>query len=442
MAFKAPCDCNAVAGLKAYFPNEAGIVTNQVFLFTDAHGNNLTGIGHLFAAGAIVKVILNIDEGKAYIQNADTNAYLEGKFEEKADLVDGKVPAEQLPAMDYIPTTEKGAASGVATLGADGKVPTGQLPSMGYNKVETLTDATKSLFGFGASAVPSDVFSWVGNYNQHWWARRFNRSHYVEVLGELSSTVNIMSVPNSKYTAYAVYYYDSVSFDSNGNFVLGTEHTVTFSYSESTSANVLKGKYFYETSNGTKITSTLYYMPSNAANVTQQIDGSWYRVLGSAQVVSKRFVETTEEWEYIQAPERNRYPDTGVVDSVEYRYFGIPFDNAVTAPRIATGNYTGTGTYGESNPNSITFNFEPKLVFMVAENNGTTYSPYGNYSRYGVVPFYLMPQDYAMHWGFSGNESYAPYGKRKGNTMYWYNTKGASYQYNASGNIYYWLAIG
>ena len=158
MAFKAPCDCNAVAGLKVYFPNEAGIATSQVFLFADAHGNNLTGIGHLFRTGAIVKVILHMDEGKAYIQNADTNAYLEGKFEGKADLVDGKVPAEQLPAMDYIPTKEKGAVSGVATLGADGKVPTGQLPSVGYSKAETLNDATKTLFGLSADGVPDDVF--------------------------------------------------------------------------------------------------------------------------------------------------------------------------------------------------------------------------------------------------------------------------------------------
>ena len=97
VSFKAPCDCNAVAGLKVYFPNDMGLATNQVFLFTDAHGNNLTGIGHLFAAGAIVKVILNVDDGKAYIQNADTNAYLEAKLEEVKEMVKnaaGKAHAE------------------------------------------------------------------------------------------------------------------------------------------------------------------------------------------------------------------------------------------------------------------------------------------------------------------------------------------------------------
>lgn len=33
---------------------------------------------------------------------------------------DGTIPPEQLPPMDYIPTSQKGTAGGVATLGADG----------------------------------------------------------------------------------------------------------------------------------------------------------------------------------------------------------------------------------------------------------------------------------------------------------------------------------
>lgn len=40
----------------------------------------------------------------------------------------GKVPASQLPEMDYIPSGEKGKKNGVATLGADGKLTDGQVP--------------------------------------------------------------------------------------------------------------------------------------------------------------------------------------------------------------------------------------------------------------------------------------------------------------------------
>ena len=45
---------------------------------------------------------------------------------------DGRVPADQLPSLDYVPNAEKGAANGVATLGPDGKVPEVQIPSLGY----------------------------------------------------------------------------------------------------------------------------------------------------------------------------------------------------------------------------------------------------------------------------------------------------------------------
>lgn len=44
----------------------------------------------------------------------------------------GKVPSEQLPSMDYIPSSQKGSANGVASLDSSGKVPSAQLPAMDY----------------------------------------------------------------------------------------------------------------------------------------------------------------------------------------------------------------------------------------------------------------------------------------------------------------------
>lgn len=83
ITFKAPCDCTAVTGLKIYYPiltDSAATSTNKTFVFRDTNGNNLTGIEHLFTSGAYVKVILDITNNYAYIQNADTNKYLENKF--------------------------------------------------------------------------------------------------------------------------------------------------------------------------------------------------------------------------------------------------------------------------------------------------------------------------------------------------------------------------
>ena len=61
-------------------------------------------------------------------ENADK---IDAALKDKADLDEsGKLKESQLPSLSYIPTSQKGAAGGVASLGADGKVPSGQLPAM------------------------------------------------------------------------------------------------------------------------------------------------------------------------------------------------------------------------------------------------------------------------------------------------------------------------
>lgn len=78
VVFTAPCNCSEIDGLKVYYPDG-----EKEFVFKDAHGNALTGIGEAFAEGALVKTILDVTKGFAYIQNADTNSYIEGTFVKK-----------------------------------------------------------------------------------------------------------------------------------------------------------------------------------------------------------------------------------------------------------------------------------------------------------------------------------------------------------------------
>lgn len=83
LTFKSPADCSDVTGLIIYYP-EGGSVTSKTFKFVDAHGVDVgSGTVSLFAANALVKVILDTDAAKAYVQNADTNAYLEGELAKK-----------------------------------------------------------------------------------------------------------------------------------------------------------------------------------------------------------------------------------------------------------------------------------------------------------------------------------------------------------------------
>ena len=84
VVFRSPVDCSQVTGLKVYYD---GGNASQEFAFADAHGNNVGDIDHLFAENVAVKVILDVTTGMAFVQNADTNAYLEGRFNEIEESV-------------------------------------------------------------------------------------------------------------------------------------------------------------------------------------------------------------------------------------------------------------------------------------------------------------------------------------------------------------------
>ena len=86
VVFRSPVDCSQITGLIVYF-KENGNTASQEFALADAHGNNVGDIDHLFAENVVVKVILDVAHGMAFVQNADTNAYLEGRFGRKADGV-------------------------------------------------------------------------------------------------------------------------------------------------------------------------------------------------------------------------------------------------------------------------------------------------------------------------------------------------------------------
>ena len=87
VVFRSPADCSQVTGLVIY--HNGG---KTEFAFADAHGNNVGDIDHLFAENAVVKVILDVTAGMAFVQNADTNAYIERTF---VKTVNGRSPDEK-----------------------------------------------------------------------------------------------------------------------------------------------------------------------------------------------------------------------------------------------------------------------------------------------------------------------------------------------------------
>ena len=98
VTFKAPCDSTEVTGIKVYYKvetEEGSTDANKTFTFRDAHGSALTTIGNLYKEGAYVVVLLDTTNNYAFIQNADTNGYIENTMAKKTDVntaLNGKAP--------------------------------------------------------------------------------------------------------------------------------------------------------------------------------------------------------------------------------------------------------------------------------------------------------------------------------------------------------------
>lgn len=111
--------------------------------------------------------------------------------------------------------------------------------------------------------------------------------------------------------------------------------------------------------------------------------------------------------------------------------------NGGSPVQIATGSYTGTGKYGSSNPTVLTFDFRPKLVGI---SQGHSFTNHGA----TLLPFDALSEKF-QNIGISGdsNSTWSACAKRNAeNGISLYNDSYPSYQFNDSGKVYYYFAIG
>lgn len=116
---------------------------------------------------------------------------------------------------------------------------------------------------------------------------------------------------------------------------------------------------------------------------------------------------------------------------------------ALGTGRVAVGSYAGTGETGVDHPNSLTFPFVPKLIWIPVEifSNGTMI----NYQEYGVFAPLALTTGYKKIGPtfYNGGSCYAKCSSDK-KTVYWYAdpSYNDSTQLNNAGSTYYYFAIG
>lgn len=104
---------------------------------------------------------------------------------------------------------------------------------------------------------------------------------------------------------------------------------------------------------------------------------------------------------------------------------------ANTKAKIEAGSYTGTGTYGKSNPNSLASSLIPAVIFISADDYSESHRlrlTYGNTVTGCEGASASSAQLRVSGWGTS--------------TISWYSDSSAVAQLNVSGFVYHYVIVG
>ena len=330
------------------------------------------------------------------------------------------------------------------------------------NKASLLKDATAALFGLTAAAVPDDVLAELGKYKQYWWRRRVNLG-YQEVKTNLTKnqTVTSWGFPDLQYAK-------SITIDANtGQYTLVNPKTVVCAGSRNQdvimaslqeivnnapcyvkSSKSLDGGQDYQlfylpagstagSSSGSTTEYTIYMYEASSTNLYTCISVAASGVVQAQGVSFAKYDPSQNAWEYLRSNSRSAYPDGGISGGYEYEYLGVPLDNTVTAPKIETGRYVGTGTYGQANPNTLTFGFAPKIVCVFGPTAGSGLgNPLTNYAM-------ILTGDAGFRSDSGRTIGYFVVHQITGNTVSWYSTDSQpGSQGNIANNTYNYIAIG
>ena len=116
--------------------------------------------------------------------------------------------------------------------------------------------------------------------------------------------------------------------------------------------------------------------------------------------------------------------------------------------KIQTGSYIGTGTYGASNPCSITFDSTPKILWLYGVKDSL--GPYSlNNAKKPIINLNDIPNVVTKRYGLCNkdNPEFA-FGRLINNTYSWYSIYDGSSsseikageQFNRKDEVYYWMA--
>lgn len=296
------------------------------------------------------------------------------------------------------------------------------------NKANLLQDTVAQMFGLFNTSVPNDVFNFLGKFNLHWWMANGYIAPYYTLGESYEAKVGREGTANT----YSIQYSDSISVNDSGDVSLDNPTSIEIETDFS-------GKHadkFNQIPTGSFVTSPDFrdgntvYQKSGDAYETY-VSKVWYTYLPLTSVVGHPAILSGES--YVYSTERDAYPDDGNVGKTYYKYVGIPYENFTHMPvKIENGTYVGTGTSGSRNPNTLTFGFEPKVLFIDVYDSATHCTACAVRGRRSITTT-LADNGYSRDCIFTWS----------GQEVSWYSEDGnAGYQLNTSNTPYYYVGIG
>lgn len=412
VTFKAPCNCDEVTGIKVTYPDTSGVETFKEFIFKDAHGNDLTGIGDLFVEGAYVKVVLDTNLLVGYIQNADTNAYLEAALNNKADrtlsnLTDmqkalyniGGRPRKNLLDNPRFKVNQRGQSS--YEIGASSRYGIDRWKKTGGNTItETISDD-------GVTFTSSEAWQVSQVFESGFGAKLEGQLLTFTVLfadGALATATGVVPTPPGEYAM--------VARISNKMFVRLHQNDLFAIFSGDANVTYSIKAVKLEIGEG----QTLCYKDS---------DGNW---------------QLYDDYDYdadLASCTFNHYQIEGGFLGKEYAEGIGVLDEVAGCAKIASGTYTGTGGYGTNNKTSITLPFVPKVLIVVGEaDDSSSGRLFGFYAVHGMTKCISY-----IYGNQSSSTVKAIIISWNGQTVSWYSTSGIPYQLNESNKTYRYVAL-
>lgn len=314
------------------------------------------------------------------------------------------------------------------------------------NKASLLKDATAALFGLGTDAVPDDALSWISFLNKYYWRRKTFADKYV--VNEIEDEKGVPISYKDDSTARKVYYADSYTFNSEkSTFTLVDYQVVSVRPTQasiSSLGDIFENKYVLPEGlsgafgNLPVNTQFIFHVGSNHSITYPSGSNPWYYYKPAKRLKGERQIEDGE-WQILSSYNKDEFPKTGLYNEMLYDFLDSPVNRIATNTRIQTGKYVGTGTAGEANKNSLTFDIAPSIIVIYGEWGANTAVGY-------TVPVVIVPYVGMDKFGFisrAGNAAGYVECKCKfeGNSISWWGNN-ATNQGNMGDHQYNYIAIG